>query len=90
MHQCSPTVFPPDGALYNVEPHSTKVHRRIPLSNISHISTSMLSDNFFIVHVPLEYDYVFVGGRKTEIVAVLRLAHLQATREELSISMQNM
>ena len=79
-----------DGAVYNIDPPSVKVRRRIPLSNISHISTSLMSDNFFIIHVPLEYDYLFVSGRKTEIVSILRLGHLEGTGEELSLAMQNM
>ena len=79
-----------DGAVYNIDPASVKVRRRIPLSNISHISTSLMSDNFFIIHVPLEYDYLFVSGRKTEVVSILRLGHLEATGEELSLAMQNM
>ena len=78
-----------DGALYNIDPSSVKVRRRIPLGNISHISTSLMSDNFFIIHVPVEYDYLFVSRRKTEIVSILRLAHLEATGEELSLAMQN-
>jgi len=75
--------------VYNIDPTSVKVRRRIPLANISHISTSLMSDNFFIIHVPLEYDYLFVSGRKTEIVSVLRRAHLGATGDELSLAMQN-
>lgn len=79
-----------DGSIYNIEPNSSKVRRRIPLSNISHISTSLLSDNFFLIHVPSEYDYVYVSGRKTEIVSTLRLAYQEATGEELTLVMQNM
>lgn len=79
-----------DGALYNIDPASSKVRRRIALSNISHVSISSLSDNFFLVHVPSEYDYLFVSGRKTEIITVLRLVYQDATGEELNIAMQNM
>lgn len=79
-----------DGSVYNIEPTSCKVRRRICLSNISHISTSLLSDNFFLVHVPSEYDYVYVSGRKTEIVSILRLAYQEAMGEELKLVMQNM
>ena len=61
-----------DGALYNIDPTTVKVKRRIQLANISRLSASLLSDNFFVVHVPLEYDYLFVSGRKTEIISVLR------------------
>ena len=79
-----------DGALYNIDPTTVKVKRRIQLANISRLSASLLSDNFFVVHVPLEYDYLFVSGRKTEIISVLRQAFTEATSQELSITMQNM
>ncbi len=82
--------FSIDGSIYNVEPASCKVRRRIRLSNISHLSTSLFSDNFFLVHVPSEYDYVYASGRKTEIVAILRLAYQEAMGEELPLVMQNM
>ena len=76
--------------MYNIDPTSVKIRRRIALANISHVSTSLLSDNFFLVHVPTEYDYLFISGRKTEVVAVLRLAYMDATGEELNVAMQNM
>ena len=79
-----------DGALYNIDPTTVKVKRRIQLANISRLSASLLSDNFFVVHVPLEYDYLFVSGRKTEIISVLRQAFTEAASQELSITMQNM
>ena len=79
-----------DGALYNIDPTTVKVKRRIQLANISRLSASLLSDNFFVVHVPLEYDYLFVSGGKTEIISVLRQAFTEATSQELSITMQNM
>lgn len=75
--------------MYNIEPGSSKVRRKIAIGNISHISVSLLSDNFFVIHVPQEYDYVYVSGRKTEIIAALRLAHFEATGDELSLTMQN-
>ena len=81
--------FDADGSLYNIDPASFKVRRRICLSNISHTSTSLLSDNFILVHVPTEYDCVYVSGRKTEIVSLLRLAYQEAMGEELTLVMQN-
>ena len=75
--------------MYNIEPGSSKIRRRIAIGNINHISVSLLSDNFFVIHVPQEYDYVYVSGRKTEIVAALRLAYLEAIGEELGLAMQN-
>lgn len=76
--------------MYNIEPSSAKVRRRIAISNISHISASLLNDNFFIIHVPSEYDYVYVSGRKTEVVSILRLAYQEAMGEELSLVMCNL
>ena len=78
-----------EGGVYNIEPGSSKVRRRIAIGNVSHISVSLLSDNFFVIHVPQEYDYVYASGRKTEIVAALRLAYVEAIGEELSLTMQN-
>lgn len=78
-----------DGALYNIDPASVKVRRRIALANISHISTSLLRDNFLVVHVPSEYDYLYVSTRKTEVVSVLRQAYCTATGDELTLVMQN-
>ncbi len=79
-----------DGAMYNIDPGSMKIRRRIMLANIGHLSTSLLQDNFFVVHVPSEYDYLFVSSRKTEVVSVLMKAYSEATGEQLSITMQNM
>ncbi len=78
-----------DGSFYTIDPASYKVRRRTCLSNISHISTSLLSDNFILVHVPSEYDCVYVSGRKTELVSILRLAYQEAMGEELTLVMQN-
>lgn len=78
-----------EGGVYNIEPGSSKVRRRITIGNISHISVSLLSDNFFVIHVPQEYDYVYASARKTEIIAVLRLAYSEAIGEELNLTMQN-
>ena len=50
-----------EGALYFLEPTSAKLHHRIPLANISHISASLLPDNFFVVHVPTEYDHLLLS-----------------------------
>ena len=66
--------------MYNIEPGSSKIRRRIAIGNISHISVSLLSDNFFVIHVPQEYDYVYVSGRKTEIVARLSGGHWRRAR----------
>ena len=33
--------------------------RRIPFDKIDAISLSKLADNFFVIHVPSEYDYIY-------------------------------
>lgn len=81
--------YPTEGGLYNIEPGSSKFRRRIAIGNISHISVSLLSDNFLVIHVPQEYDYVYISRRKTEIVAALRIAYAEAIGDELSLTMQN-
>ena len=78
-----------DGAVYLLEPHSGKLQHRTPLANISHISASQLPDNFFIIHVPSEQDRLFVSGRKTEVVTVLRIAYFDSQKQELNIALQN-
>jgi len=78
-----------DGSMYNIEPSSAKVRRRIPLANISHLSASLFCDNFFIIHVPTEYDYVYVSGRKTEVIAIFRQAYMDAMGEELTLELKN-
>lgn len=51
-----------DKAIYNIEPSSFKCKRRISYETIGDIKLSKLPDNFFAVHVPSEYDYLFVGA----------------------------
>jgi hypothetical protein len=58
----------PDQAIYNIEPKSNKVKRRIPLSQLGFIHLSKYGDNFFCLHVPSEYDYLLVSPKKTEII----------------------
>ena len=31
------------------------------ISDVTHVSLSQLADNFFVVHVPAEYDYLYVS-----------------------------
>eukprot|EP00121_Abeoforma_whisleri_P004808 Awhi_evm1s4351 len=57
-----------ESAIYNIEPHSYKMKRRIPYELLGMISMSPLPDNFFLFHVPDEYDYLMVSGKKVEIV----------------------
>ncbi|KAI8925857.1 P-loop containing nucleoside triphosphate hydrolase protein [Entophlyctis helioformis] len=47
------------------------VKRKIPLGDISSVSLSTKCDDFFVVHVPSDYDNVFENVLKTELVTVL-------------------
>lgn len=91
-HPLSPSMssyLSPEGALYNIHSESLKVKRRIAMSNISHISTSRLRDNFFVVHVPTEYDYVYVSEHKVEIMTLLQKLHRTATGMEMPLIVEN-
>ena len=79
-----------DGALYNLHMKSLKLKRRIAIGNISHISTSTLRDNFFIIHVPTEYDYVYLSEYKMEIMTLLQKLQQVATGMEMSLHVDNM
>ncbi|EGC39253.1 hypothetical protein DICPUDRAFT_86183 [Dictyostelium purpureum] len=60
-----------DKSIYNVNPKDYKLKRRISLENVTSLSMSTQEDNFIILHVNSEYDYVLVGSRKIEIATVL-------------------
>lgn len=59
------------------------------MSNISHISTSRLRDNFFVIHVPTEYDYVYVSEHKVEIMTLLQKLQWTATGVEMPLHVDN-
>ena len=45
--------------------------RRISIEDIGGVKLSLLTDNFFCIHVPAEYDYLLTNPKKTEIVTQL-------------------
>jgi len=65
------TLVITDIALYNIGGIISSIQRRILIKNITAISLSSMQDNFFILHVPTEYDYIIESKKKTEIVTVL-------------------
>jgi hypothetical protein len=73
------TLLITDQAVYNLDPGSYKVKRRIPLSILGSVSMSSLQDNFFALHVPTEYDYLLVSSKKIEIVTTIVKAYRAAT-----------
>ncbi|KAK7293449.1 hypothetical protein RJT34_16315 [Clitoria ternatea] len=60
-----------DFAIYIVDPEGDVLKRRIALAAVEKICLSELSDNFFAVIIPSEYDLFLASTRKTEIVTVL-------------------
>ncbi len=52
------------------------------------ISMSTLADNFFILHVPTEYDYVVESKKKSEVVTVLCevIKELTGNRPQITFS----
>ena len=78
-------------AVYNIEPSSHKVKRRIALRELGSISLSKLPDNFFCLHVPSEYDYLLVSNKKTEIVSKLVEAFpkVAAANQQLPVHFAN-
>ncbi|KAL0480104.1 myosin [Acrasis kona] len=70
-------------AAYNIDPHGYMINRRIPLKKIRAISVSPLTDGYFVVHIPDEYDYVFESNKKTEILKVLNENYTHMTRSTL-------
>ncbi|XP_050386719.1 uncharacterized protein LOC126803025 [Argentina anserina] len=60
-----------DFAIYIVDPEADALKRRIALAAVEKMCLSELSDNFFVVVIPTEYDLLMASTRKTEIVTVL-------------------
>merc|ERR1712228_343856 len=61
-----------DKALYNLIPNSYKqCKRRIPIEKIASITISTSSQQFAI-HIPDEYDYLFISNERARIVSSLK------------------
>mmetsp|Transcript_26571 Transcript_26571/g.44608 ORF Transcript_26571/g.44608 Transcript_26571/m.44608 type:complete len:1023 (-) Transcript_26571:177-3245(-) len=60
-----------EGAIYNVKPGSFSMRRRIALTRIAGVSLSTKADNFMVIHVTGEYDYLYICERKTEFLTTL-------------------
>lgn len=60
-----------DLAIYIVDPEANALKRRIAMDAVYKLCLSELSDNFFSIIVPSEYDLLMASTRKTEIVTVL-------------------
>ncbi|MBA0806363.1 hypothetical protein Gohar_005817 [Gossypium harknessii] len=78
-----------DFAVYLVDPDTATLKRRIALAAVDKICLSELSDNFFAIIVPTEYDLLMASTRKTEIVTVLVDATKNASEYELEVDFSN-
>ncbi|XAR71671.1 hypothetical protein NMG60_11018052 [Bertholletia excelsa] len=78
-----------DFAVYVIDPETDALKRRIALAAVDKICLSELSDNFFSIIIPTEYDMLMACTRKTEIVTVLVEAIKSAADYELEVAFSN-
>ncbi|KAG6753732.1 uncharacterized protein [Populus alba] len=78
-----------DFAIYIIDPEINALKRRIALAAVEKICLSELSDNFFAIIIPTEYDLLMASTRKTEIVTVLVEATKSASDYELEVAFSN-
>uniref|UniRef100_A0A2P2K8V2 Myosin ID heavy chain n=1 Tax=Rhizophora mucronata TaxID=61149 RepID=A0A2P2K8V2_RHIMU len=78
-----------DFAIYIVDLETDALKRRIALAAVEKIFLSELSDNFFAIIIPTEYDMLMASTRKTEIVTVLVEATKTASNYEIDVVFSN-
>ncbi|KAF2315514.1 hypothetical protein GH714_039974 [Hevea brasiliensis] len=78
-----------DFAIYIVDPDTDTLKRRIALAAVEKMFLSELSDNFFAIIIPTEYDILMASTRKTEIVGVLVEATKSSSDYELEVVFSN-
>ncbi|KDP22182.1 hypothetical protein JCGZ_26013 [Jatropha curcas] len=78
-----------DFAIYIVDPETDALKRRIALAAVENICLSELSDNFFAIIIPTEYDLLMASTRKTEIVTVLVETMKRTSNYELEVLFSN-
>lgn len=76
-------------SIYIIDPEADVLKRRIALNAVAKICLSALSDNFFAIIIPTEYDLLMISTRKTEIVTVLIRATKKAFDNELKLGFAN-
>lgn len=77
-----------DFAIYLVDPDADTLKRRIALAAVDRLCLSELSDNFFAIIIPSEYDLLMASTRRKEIVSVL-VEVTKSTSEELEVVRSN-
>lgn len=78
-----------DVAAYILDAQWGNLKRRISLQAIEKVCLSELSDNFFAIIVPSEYDNLLASTRKTEIVTVLVEATKKVMGNPLEVVFSN-
>ncbi|KAF7036944.1 hypothetical protein CFC21_047450 [Triticum aestivum] len=78
-----------DFALYLVDPDADILKRRIALAAVDKLCISKLSDNFFAIIVPTEYDCLMASTRKKEIVDVIVKAIKSTSEYEPEVASSN-
>lgn len=78
-----------DFALYLVDPEANILKRRIALAAVDKLCISNLSDNFFAIIVPTEYDCLMASTRKKEIVDVIVKAIKSTSEYEPEVASSN-
>lgn len=77
-----------DFAIYLVDPDADTLKRRIALAAVDRLCLSELSDNFFAIIIPSEYDLLMASTRRKEIVSVL-VEVTKSTSEEIEVVHSN-
>ncbi|MED6208549.1 hypothetical protein PIB30_046194 [Stylosanthes scabra] len=78
-----------DLAIFVIDPEIDALKRRVALDTVEKICLSELSDNFFAIIIPKEYDLLMASTRKTEIVTVMVEATKSASDFELEVAFSN-
>ncbi|KAF6162078.1 hypothetical protein GIB67_008207 [Kingdonia uniflora] len=78
-----------DFAIYIVDPDTDVLKRRIALTAVDKLCLSELSDNFFAIIIPSEYDCLMASTRKSEIVTVFIEATKNTSNYELDVVFSN-
>ena len=76
-------------AVYNVDPSGFKVKRRIDLRAVDELSLSSLDDDYLVMHVPSEYDYLWITKRKAEMVQLIRNEVTKLTGRDVKMNVSN-
>ncbi len=66
-----------------------KLMRRTTINLVTSITMSNLADNFFVLHVPSEYDGLYWNDKKTEIATILFEQFKAMTGKDLPVNFTN-